>query len=100
MSACHYVVVRDCQIRIVTVCKQGPSGPPGGGIGFGDLNYLHVQATPSPVWVVVHNLGKFPSITAMIGPNNRNMGARVQHLDMNSAEIFFGLPFAGLASCN
>ena len=32
-------------------------------INTGDKNYLHTQSVPSSVWVVTHDLNKYPSVT-------------------------------------
>jgi hypothetical protein len=93
-----YVAVKDCRVRVISVCRQGVAGPSTVIGGGGDKYYLHMQSSPALIWTVIHNLGKFPSITAMVG--GRNISARVDHLDTNSAEIRWGAPTAGSASCD
>ena len=50
--------------RVVKVKEQGPrgeKGDPGGGVGSGDLSYVHVQSVLSPLWRIEHGMGRMPN---------------------------------------
>ena len=42
-----------------------PSGGTPVAPGSGDKHYLHTQGTAQAVWVVNHNMGKYPSVTVL-----------------------------------
>lgn len=71
-----------------------------GGGGGGDLTYVHVQSSPSDMWLVAHNLGKFPSIKLKdaagfeFGPNE------IYHVDENACEIYLFRADTGVAFFN
>lgn len=99
MSDCGNIWTPDCvEITHFTEQIQGPPGADGTSGSGGDKYYLHTQAIPSNLWVVIHNLNKYPSITALVA--DTNFGCNVRHLDVNSAELSFGAPMIGQASCN
>lgn len=71
---------------------------PGGASGL-DSNYLHTQNTPLDTWHVVHNLGKFPSVT-VIDSGGATVEGAVVHNSVNDCTIQFTAAFAGSASLN
>ena len=64
-----------------------------------DLSYPHPQIPPEKVWVVHHNLGKYPSVTVVDTAGNVVYGD-VQHLDQYNLTITFSCAFSGYAYCN
>lgn len=72
--------------------------PPVGGSGS-DSTYLHVQNVPLAQWVVLHNLGKYPSVTVLDSAGNDVVGD-IFHNSVTSCTLTFGSAFAGRASCN
>lgn len=76
---------------------QGPAGPPGS-LGS-DSNYVHDQMVPSALWVIQHNLGKFPSVTVF-----DSSGAEVEgftaHTNAFRLTIEFSAAFSGIAYLN
>jgi hypothetical protein len=74
----------------------GPSGPPGDG---SDANYVHSQTTPDDVWVISHNLGKFPAVDVVDSASTVVIG-EVHYEDENSITVSFVAPFAGKAFLN
>jgi hypothetical protein len=74
---------------------ESPPAPPSGG----DLNYVHVQGTPSSVWIVTHNLGKYPSIE-IVDSGGSAVIPSVQFDSPNAATLTFGSPTSGKAFCN
>lgn len=102
------LLVEKPRISIIEVAKQGPQGPPGpqgpqgipGAPGSGgDLNYTHIQIAATTLWSVIHNLGKFPSVTVIDSGDNEVIGD-VLYLSNNSLEISFTVPFSGTAYLN
>ena len=65
----------------------------------GDKNFTFVQNTPSTEWTIVHNLGKFPSVT-VFDTAGTEWKTRVEHLNKNICIIKCSAAFAGTASLN
>lgn len=78
---------------------QGPAGPQGPTGSGGDLSYVHTQTVASTLWVVAHNLGKFPAVTVVDSGGNVVVGD-VSYIDMNTVAIGFTAIFGGKAYCN
>lgn len=74
---------------------QSPAGPPGPSGG----GYEHTQATPATVWTVNHNLGRRPNV-AILNVGGGQILARVIHVSVNQARVYFDLPTTGLAACS
>ncbi|WP_279480222.1 hypothetical protein [Aureimonas sp. SK2] len=72
----------------------GPRGP--GATGDGVTFYDHVQATPTTVWTIAHNLGFRPSVT-ILSTGGAEMRADVRHLSDDVLTVVFLLPTAGSA---
>ena len=64
-----------------------------------DKHYHHIQAVPSPVWVINHGLNKRPSIM-LLDSAGTVIEADLQHTSTNSAVATFSSAFAGEAICN
>lgn len=65
----------------------------------GDKSYIHNQDITSNVWTVVHNLGKYPSVTA-VDTANTAIVCSVRYINLNSVELTFTEAFSGRAFCN
>jgi hypothetical protein len=86
----------------VTVASVGIAGPPGTAAvveGTGDLHYTHAQAVPAAVWVVVHNLGKYPSVSVVDSGGTWVIGD-VAYTSPNALTVSFGAAFAGTCYAN
>jgi hypothetical protein len=59
-------------------------------------NYVHTQATPALVWDVIHNLGRFPSVTVS-DLNNDSVVADIHYINGNELTITIANPTAGRA---
>jgi hypothetical protein len=71
---------------------RGPVGPPGPTTDA----YTHTQDTPSASWVVVHNLGRYVSVTVYVADL---IGlADVEHVDLNTLSITFPQATVGVAA--
>jgi hypothetical protein len=64
-----------------------------------DKNYVHIQGSASDVWLVDHNLDKFPSVTIIDSANNTVVG-EVKHISANQTRISFTASFSGKAFFN
>ena len=67
--------------------------------GTPDAFFPFVQTVASATWVVVHNLGKFPSVSVVDSSGHLVVGD-VQHNSNNSLTIRFSAAFAGTAYLN
>lgn len=71
------------------------------GISAVDKYYVHDQDVASSTWVIVHNLGKIPSVQTMDSNSPpRVIIGNVQHVDDTTATVSFGGPLSGKAFCN
>ena len=65
----------------------------------GDKNYVHKQSVASSEWTIVHNLGKYPSITVVDSAGTVVVGEIVLQTT-EQAVISFNGAFSGKAYCN
>jgi hypothetical protein len=80
----------------IMVESGGPQGPPGEG---GDLHWMYTQSIPSAKWIIVHNLGKFPSVIIQDSANDEVEGD-IDYINENELIITFSAPFGGVAYLN
>lgn len=73
----------------VTALEQGGS----------DKTYVHTQSTLSRYWVVLHNLGKKPSVT-ITDLEDREVEADVIHISDKLLTVSFGINTTGKVYCN
>ena len=74
--------------------STGPQGP----IGT-DLHYTHTQSIASSMWTIVHNLGKYPSVSIVDSAGTLWI-SDVRYIDPNSLVVTFGAAFGGSAYLN
>jgi hypothetical protein len=65
----------------------------------GDVTYVHNQGTPSNIWNVTHNLGKYPAVT-VLDSSGAQVHGNVSHTDTASVVITFSAAFSGTATFN
>lgn len=70
----------------------------GAGI-ISDKNFTFTQATASAIWNVVHNLGKYPSVS-ILDTAGTEIGGEVENVSINEINIKFNAPFSGVATLN
>lgn len=75
---------------------QGNPGPPGAG---GDLSLKYDVSVASNVWTIVHNLGKYPSVTTIDSSGTEYSGA-ISYPDVNTVVVEFAAGFSGSALLN
>ena len=64
-----------------------------------DKTYVHTQTSPSELWVIQHNLDKFPSV-ATVNSNNVVYYGNIVYVDTNNLTIEFSAGFSGKAYLN
>ena len=88
-------------VEVIHDTGVGPQGAKGeqGLSGGASMAYEHVQLPPLVTWVINHNLGFKPTVTAYT-VGGMMMWANVQHWDNNQARILFDRPTSGYAVCS
>jgi len=69
-----------------------------GGVSL-DANFVYTQASPSAVWVVTHNLAKYPSVSVVDSADNMVFG-EVLYNSVNQVTLTFAGAFSGKAFFN
>ena len=64
-----------------------------------DANFLFVQTEASNVWVIIHNLNKYPSVTVVDSAGNEVIG-EVIYDNLNQVTLQFKGGFKGTATLN
>ena len=64
-----------------------------------DANFLFTQTTASNIWVIVHNLNKYPSVTVIDSAGNEVIGETIYN-DLNQVTLKFEGGFKGTATLN
>lgn len=70
-----------------------------GGGGGEDKTYVFTQAVPADVWLIEHNLNKYPSVSVIDTGNNLVCGD-VEYVDTNTVRCKFSSMFSGKAYLN
>lgn len=87
------------KVHVKTGGPKGDKGDTGeqGVPGVSGGSYVHIQATASSEWTVVHNLGYYPNVTVK-DSTGRKVMTDIQDIDINSLKIISAAAFAGSAS--
>lgn len=64
-----------------------------------DLNYVHTQKDAQFVWVINHNLNKYPSVDTFSANDVEVVGV-VEYTDTNTLTVRFSKPVSGKAYLN
>lgn len=65
----------------------------------GDLNYIHDQINDNTIWIINHNLNKYPNVVIQNTAGETIIG-KIVYIDSNNIEIHFNLPLKGTAYLN
>ena len=65
----------------------------------GDKEFVYTQSTSSDVWMIQHNLNKYPSVT-VVDSGNSVVAGEVIYIDKNNVRITFTSAFSGKAYFN
>jgi len=92
----------ELELKRVTAGGLGalPGLPPGGGGGTpGPGTTRYDQTTAATVWLVDHNLGRYPAAVALFMPDlsEQYREYKIQHLSVNSLRVSMDIPTAGVA---
>lgn len=72
----------------------------GDGSGGGsDKNYIYEQTEPKSIWIITHNLGKYPSID-IIDDNNIIIMGEIEYISENKIIARFNKEYTGKAILN
>lgn len=75
------------------------STTPGGGSVVTPTTYIHKQILASDVWIIEHNLGRFPSVT-VVDSIRREYEGTVDYDNDRRLRVTFSAPFSGEAYLN
>lgn len=64
-----------------------------------DKNFIFNQNVASNLWIIKHDLNKFPAVSVVDSGNNVVIG-EVTYIDENNLQINFSSPFSGSAYLN
>lgn len=64
-----------------------------------DQTFVYDQNSPCDEWVIVHNLGRFPSVSVIDSAGTVVVG-EIKYLDKNRIVCSFSAPFIGTAYLN
>ena len=103
----QFAVVRDEHNVVIAEGQVGPPGAKGdkgdkgdqGTPGLSGVSYVHDQSIADSVWVVVHNLGRFPSVMVIDSAGDEVEGS-VRYDSANQITVTFSAPFGGKAFLN
>lgn len=89
------------EVAVAVIGQKGDKGEKGerGEPGKNATSFEHVQSNPEAVWTVVHNQGRFPSVTVVDSAHDTVFGD-VAYLDANRITLTFAVPFSGTAYLN
>lgn len=62
-------------------------------------SYVHTQMVASNSWIIIHNLGKYPSATIVDSAGTMVVG-EVEYISLNEIRIYFNAAFSGKAYLN
>jgi hypothetical protein len=80
------------QVEVEIPGLSGPAGPMGP-VGQGTLTFEFLS--PASSWPIMHNLGRFPSVTVIV--DREVVLADVTHIDLNNLVVDFAEPQSGFA---
>ena len=71
----------------------------GGGGGGSDANYVHNQDVSSAVWVINHNLSRYPTVNVFDSAHTQ-MEGEIKFLNINQVQLTFSVGVTGTAILN
>jgi hypothetical protein len=67
--------------------------------GGSSSTYIHNQGISSAVWIIAHNMNKYPAVTVVDSAENQVIGD-LEYIDANRVMVTFKGAFKGKAYCN
>lgn len=97
----NFVVVDeiDGAVAIVNIGNEGKEGKEGKAGKSGDLHFVFTQGSASQEWIIEHELGKFPSVSAEDTAGEDIQGA-VEYINENKLVIYYSAATGGVAYLN
>ena len=95
VAAETFVLVVEPEQPVAALVAAGEQGP----AGASSASYQHNQASAAETWIVNHNLGYRPAVSAY-SVGSQLMLANIIHASLNQAQILFDGPVAGYATCS
>ena len=94
-------------VETQTVVAEGTMGPPGrkgdqgdkGDPGLSGASLIHEQSVADTVWVIRHDLGRYPSIT-VVDSSGEEVEGGIKYDSSNQITLTFSAPFGGYAYIN
>jgi len=80
------------------VIYPSTAAPPGPGAGD-DKNFVFTQGSPSAIWNITHNLGKYPAVD-VVDTGGSAVIPTVMYIDVNNVQLTFGSATSGKAFMN
>lgn len=70
-------------------------------VNMGELapHYVHNQSTPAALWIINHNLNRYPSIE-LLSVGLVRFDADIAHVSLNQSVVTLAIATAGIAQCN
>ena len=90
------VIQPPAEFKTTLQVGQGPAGKAG---TSGDSHYPHTQTIAETVWVIDHNLGKYPSVICFDSANDEIEGV-INYPSLNSVTVTFSAATGGYAYLN
>lgn len=66
---------------------------------FNPKSFEYTQISPSSEWIIIHNLGFYPSVE-LFSKTRAEIDANVVHLTVNTLKVLFSTPISGYARLN
>ena len=90
-------------LQLTTIGTSGPATLVGDVLNIpeyeSDKTYVFIQAVPSVLWTITHNLNKFPSVS-VVDTANTQVFTIADYIDANTLILTFSAAFAGKAYLN
>ncbi len=80
---------------LAEIASRGPMGPPGPGAE----TYIHTQMVPQSIWIISHNLDRYPSVTIVDSAGTVVIGD-MEYVTSNEIRVSFTSEFSGKAYLN
>ena len=87
------------ELDVVGTIFRGPKGDKGDPGTDSDKHYNHTQSIPDNIWVISHNLGKYPAVS-VIDSSGSEVEGEILHTDSNTVIVTFAAAFSGKAFLN
>jgi hypothetical protein len=98
-TSTNVVTVRTLQVPTLDQYVVFVSGPGAAGAAGSDLTYIHTQSSLAATWNVLHNLGKYPSVS-VVDSGGSAIIPNVSYAGVNQVSISFDAPTSGKAYLN